>query len=124
MVLRLPAAAVGSSESEASVDEKKMRRRMSNRESARRLRMKKQKHLQDLIVEMGKLEREKKEMLSACRDKERDHLILQGENGALLAEKAALSGYLRRMKALMNGKPGLKAPAFKSRGKSPARRCT
>ncbi|KAK4797542.1 hypothetical protein SAY86_029868 [Trapa natans] len=100
MVLRL-LAGVGSSGSETSVDEKKRRRMNSNRESARRSRMKKQKHLQDLIAEMGRLERERREMLSICDDKTKGHLILEAENGALLAEKAALAGYLGHLEALM-----------------------
>lgn len=91
----------GSSGSDASMDEKKMRRRISNRESARRSRMKKQKHLQDLTTEMGKLERERAEISQACSAKTRSHLALRSENDALLSEKVALTDYLNSIEAAM-----------------------
>ncbi|XP_030539939.2 bZIP transcription factor 2-like [Rhodamnia argentea] len=99
--------AQGSSGSEADAkhlgsNEKKRRRMLSNRESARRSRMRKQKHLEDLTREMGELERENREIVRAYEAKSRCHLGLQWENDALLAEKAALENYLNSMESIIS----------------------
>ncbi|PKI63674.1 bZIP transcription factor 53-like [Punica granatum] len=91
----------GSSGSDASVDEKKRRRMISNRESARRSRMKKQKQLQDLTTEIGTLERQKNEIVQACSAKTQNHLVLRSENEALLAEKMALTNRLNNINSVV-----------------------
>lgn len=96
----------GSSESDADArylgsDEKKRKRMLSNRESARRSRMRKQKHLEDLTREMGALERENREIIKAYKEKVHGHLGLQSENEALLAEKAALMNHLNGMESMI-----------------------
>ncbi|XP_030474598.1 bZIP transcription factor 53-like [Syzygium oleosum] len=98
--------AQGSSGSEADArylgtDEKKRRRMQSNRESARRSRMRKQKHLEDLTREIGELERENREIVKAYNAKAKAHLGLQSENDALLDEKAALMDHLNGMESII-----------------------
>lgn len=88
---------------------------LSNRESAKRSRMRKQKHLEDLTREIGELERENREIVRAYKTKSQGHLGLQSENDALLAEKAVLEDYLNSMEAVIgNSKQNGQCPRFGS----------
>ncbi|KAF7852032.1 hypothetical protein BT93_L1124 [Corymbia citriodora subsp. variegata] len=96
----------GSSGSEADArylgtDDKKRKRMLSNRESARRSRMRKQKHLEDLTREIGELERENRDIIKAFNAKMQGQLGLRSENEALLAEKAALMNHLNGMESII-----------------------
>ncbi|CAN1195008.1 bZIP transcription factor 53 [Linum perenne] len=74
-------------------DEKKRKRMISNRESARRSRMRKQKLIEDLISEKAALERsvsEANQKLSSAWQRCRD---LEAENELLRAERARLAEY-------------------------------
>lgn len=85
----------------AAMDEKKRRRMISNRESARRSRMKKQKHVRDLTTEIGRFERERNEIAKAIDAKEQRWAVLQAENDVLQAEKAALTDYLENIEGVL-----------------------
>ncbi|KAI4303147.1 hypothetical protein MLD38_038813 [Melastoma candidum] len=83
-------------------DEKRIKRMISNRESARRSRMKKQKHVEDLTKEIGALERQNADIARACDAKEQRRAAIQSENEELAREKAALAAYLSSMNAVVN----------------------
>ncbi|GER33100.1 basic-leucine zipper transcription factor family protein [Striga asiatica] len=73
-----------------SVDERRLRRKISNRESARRLRARKLKHLSDLRTQVDRLTLEKREstdllQLAVCK-----HELVRRENERLESEAAAL----------------------------------
>ncbi|CAN8265498.1 unnamed protein product [Cochlearia groenlandica] len=77
-----------------NIDEKKRKRKLSNRESARRSRLKKQKLIEDTINEISTLERRIKESIERCRaTKQRLDSVLS-ENSLLRSEKAWLSSYV------------------------------
>jgi regulator of replication initiation timing len=82
------------SDSDAIIDEKKRKRMMSNRESARRSRLKRQKRIEDLAREVGELTRkieDYKKMLTMTLTKAS---LLETENDKLSAEKKSLADYL------------------------------
>ncbi|XP_015574672.1 basic leucine zipper 1 [Ricinus communis] len=76
------------------IDEKKRKRMISNRESARRSRMKKQKHMEDLISEKAELERKLHEDNQKCKAILQAHLVLESENKVLRAKKMELIQHL------------------------------
>lgn len=72
------------------VDERKRRRMISNRESARRSRMRKQKHLEDLRNEVNRLKFEKRDMMNQLRLFTHHSQILQTENELLRSKSVML----------------------------------
>ncbi|XP_011010217.1 PREDICTED: basic leucine zipper 1 [Populus euphratica] len=99
-------AKAGSSGSEidppsAMVDEKRRKRMISNRESARRSRMKRQKHMEDLVTEKSILERkihEDNEKYAALRQR---HFALESDNKVLTDEKLKLAEYLKNLQQVL-----------------------
>ncbi|KAG6386801.1 hypothetical protein SASPL_151975 [Salvia splendens] len=71
--------------SDAVVDERVRRRRLSNRESARRSRMRKQKHLENLRNELNRLRLMNRVMLAVHQDQ-----VVRGENEWLCSEATIL----------------------------------
>ncbi|KFK26588.1 hypothetical protein AALP_AA8G268300 [Arabis alpina] len=78
----------------SDIDEKKRKRKLSNRESARRSRLKKQKLMEDTIHEISTLERRIKENSERCRVVGQRLDSLESENAALRSEKTWLSTYV------------------------------
>ncbi|THU53670.1 hypothetical protein C4D60_Mb10t16900 [Musa balbisiana] len=71
----------GSSEDlQAAMDEKKRKRMISNRESARRSRLRKQKHLDDLMAQANQLRKENSRVLSVLNLTTRHCAAAQAEN--------------------------------------------
>lgn len=73
------------------MDQKKKKRMISNRESARRSRMRRQKQLDDLTVKVSQLKKEKNEFISRISLITQHYLIVESENSVLSAQKAELS---------------------------------
>ncbi|CAN6911587.1 unnamed protein product [Brassica oleracea] len=78
----------------SDIDEKKRKRKLSNRESARRSRLKKQKLMEDTIIEISTLERRIKENNERCKVARRRLDSLESENVALRSEKTWLLSYV------------------------------
>lgn len=85
----------------SDIDEKKRKRKLSNRESARRSRLKKQKMMEDTIHEISTLERRIKEYSERCKVARRRLDSLESENAALRSEKTWLSSYVRDLENMM-----------------------
>ncbi|KAF9674261.1 hypothetical protein SADUNF_Sadunf10G0109000 [Salix dunnii] len=99
-------AKAGSSGSEidppnAMVDEKRRKRMISNRESARRSRMKRQKHMEDLVTEKSFLERKIYEDNKKHVALWQRHFALESENKVLTDEKLKLAEYLKNLQQVL-----------------------
>lgn len=80
-----------------SVDEKKERRMISNRESARRSRIRRQKRIVDLANEKAMLEKRLVEGYKEYSAISKSHLTLKSENDILISEKMRMIQYLKNM---------------------------
>lgn len=69
----------------------------SNRESARRSRERKQKHLDDLVAQVSQLEKENKHVRATIHGTTQDFLNVQAENSVLRAQMMELT---RRLESL------------------------
>ncbi|KAE8734237.1 Heme oxygenase-like, multi-helical [Hibiscus syriacus] len=85
-----------------NVDEKKRKRMISNRESARRSRMKKQKLLEDLATEIGSLKVEIHNNAEKCEVLMQKTVALDCENNGLRAQQMELGQYLRKLELLQS----------------------
>lgn len=98
----------------ASMDDKKRKRMVSNRESARRSRMKKQKMVEDLANEKGRLLRELENNNRLCSEREKGWHAKESENNVLRAEKMSLAQRLSCLHSLIQNILGLSANAPRS----------
>ncbi|KAJ1690799.1 hypothetical protein LUZ63_014954 [Rhynchospora breviuscula] len=76
-------------------DERKLKRMVSNRESARRSRMKKQQHLEELTSEVALLESENARAEMQANLLTERHSKVEAENAVLRAEAAQLAERLK-----------------------------
>ncbi|XVF62466.1 hypothetical protein PTKIN_Ptkin09bG0010100 [Pterospermum kingtungense] len=81
----------------SKADEKKRKRMLSNRESARRSRMKKQKLLEDLVREVASLQVEIKRKTDNYEVLMQNTAVLESENNLLETQKIRLAQYLRKL---------------------------
>ncbi|KAK4724471.1 hypothetical protein R3W88_027250 [Solanum pinnatisectum] len=72
------------------MDERKRKRMISNRESARRSRMRKQKHLDDLMSQLSNLMKENNEILTSMSVTTQNYLNIEAENSILRAQVSEL----------------------------------
>ncbi|KAG5624957.1 hypothetical protein H5410_010175 [Solanum commersonii] len=79
------------------MDQRKRKRMISNRESARRSRMRKQKHLDDLMGQVTSLRRENNQILTSMNVTTQHYLNVEAENSILRAQLSELS---RRLESL------------------------
>ncbi|CAL1395744.1 unnamed protein product [Linum trigynum] len=96
----------GSNRSVYNVDERKRRRMVSNRESARRSRWRKKRHLENLTEQANRLSLEKEELRYALGSTLSQCNVVWKENQRLRTESVALRGrltYLCRTLAAMHG---------------------
>ncbi|GAB2294265.1 hypothetical protein Dimus_028480 [Dionaea muscipula] len=98
LYMAAPAASSGSEGDGRSAgnasDAKKRRRMESNRESARRSRLRKQQHLDDLVKQVAKLQRENEECWRKIGELERMDGAVEAANAVLRAEKERLAARL------------------------------
>ncbi|CAL5205877.1 unnamed protein product [Lathyrus oleraceus] len=84
------------------MDQRKRKRKQSNRESARRSRMRKQKHMDDLIVEVERLRNEKSEMITRTNMSTQHLLKMEAENCVLRAQMCELNQRLQSLNDIIN----------------------
>lgn len=84
------------------MDQKKRKRMVSNRESARRSRMRKQEHLTDLTAQVGLLSKENNQILTSMNVTNQLYLNLEAENSVLRAQISELSNRLQSLNDIID----------------------
>lgn len=85
----------------AAMDQRKRKRMISNRESARRSRMRKQKHLDDLISQADELRKENQRIETDTNVKTQDYLRVASENSILRAQADELTHRLQSLNEII-----------------------
>ncbi|KAK7291212.1 hypothetical protein RIF29_06168 [Crotalaria pallida] len=83
------------------MDQRKRKRKQSNRESAKRSRMRKQKHLDDLIAQVDMLKKENSEILTRVNITTQHYLKVEAENCILRAQMGELSQRLQSLNDIL-----------------------
>ncbi|XP_073125784.1 bZIP transcription factor 44-like [Henckelia pumila] len=83
------------------IDQKKRKRMESNRESARRSRMRKQKHLDDLLAQVAQIKKENNQILSDINITTQHFLNVESENSVLRAQMLELSQRLHSLNEIL-----------------------
>ncbi|XP_022762120.1 bZIP transcription factor 11-like [Durio zibethinus] len=94
---------------QALMDERKRKRMISNRESARRSRMRKQKHLDDLMVQVTQLRKENHQFITSINITTQLYVNVEAENSVLRAQVNELSHRLQSLNEIisfLNGSNG------------------
>ncbi|KAK9136700.1 hypothetical protein Sjap_007294 [Stephania japonica] len=86
----------------AVVDDRKKRRMISNRESARRSRMRKQQHLDDLINQVSQIQRENSEIVKRVSATTEMFMKVDSENSVLRAQVGELSERLQSLNSVLH----------------------
>lgn len=84
------------------MDQRKRKRKQSNRESAKRSRMRKQKHLDDLIAEADRLRKENSEILTRVNITTQHYLKIEADNCILRAQMGELSQRLQSLNDILD----------------------
>lgn len=84
------------------MDQKKRKRMQSNRESARRSRMRKQQHLDELSGQVNQLKKENEQILTKTNITTQHYLNLESENLILRAQIDELSQRLDSLNDILN----------------------
>ncbi|PHT39492.1 hypothetical protein CQW23_23065 [Capsicum baccatum] len=92
----------GSEEVLMVVDERKRKRMQSNRESARRSRMRKQKHLDDLNGQVTQLKNENSNILNSINVTTQQYSNVEAENSVLRAQMMELTQRLQSLNEILN----------------------
>ena len=86
----------------AAFDEKKRKRMISNRESARRSRMKKQQHVDKLIAEMSELQSQNKVVMQKINEATDRFVGVSSENNVLRAQLSELTDRLYSLNSVLH----------------------
>lgn len=84
------------------MDQRKRKRMISNRESARRSRMRKQKHLDDLSVQVSQLRNENQQILTSVNLTTQRFLAVESENSVLRAQLNELNNRFESLNEIIN----------------------
>ncbi|XP_004300452.1 PREDICTED: ocs element-binding factor 1-like [Fragaria vesca subsp. vesca] len=82
------------------VDDKKRKKMESNRESARRSRMKKQKHVEELTVEITRLQISNNQLRQSIDAKDKAYSELEAWNNVMRAQEKELTDRLRYLESI------------------------
>lgn len=85
-----------------AMDQRKRKRMQSNRESARRSRMRKQKHLDDLIAQVDQLRKENNQILTSVNITTQHYMNIESENSVLRAQLLELTQRLDSLNDILN----------------------
>ncbi|CAL9048898.1 ocs element-binding factor 1-like [Musa acuminata AAA Group] len=94
-------SAARSRQSLLAVNERTQKRKLSNRESARRSRTRKQQHLLELMSDETRLKLENGQILERVERLAQGHQWLESENAVLRAEVAELAESLRSLESVL-----------------------
>ncbi|GAV65278.1 bZIP_2 domain-containing protein [Cephalotus follicularis] len=83
------------------MDQRKLKRKLCNRESVRRSRMRKQKHVDDLMGQLGQLSKENNQMLKSVNATTQLYLNIDGQNSVLRAQMAELTSRLQSLNGIV-----------------------
>ncbi|KAE8694492.1 hypothetical protein F3Y22_tig00110783pilonHSYRG00349 [Hibiscus syriacus] len=83
------------------LNERKRKRKVSNREAARRSRVRKQKHLDDLMGQVSQLTNENHRILTSINIAAELYLNMEAENSVLRAQMAELSARLQSLNEIV-----------------------
>ncbi|KAL9227634.1 hypothetical protein vseg_003302 [Gypsophila vaccaria] len=86
----------------ANMDDRKRKRMLSNRESARRSRMRKQQHLEELIVQASKYQTENAQVSQRIDTVSQLYVGVASENNVLRAQIMELSDQLRSLNSVLH----------------------
>ncbi|KAM7517209.1 hypothetical protein LguiA_006792 [Lonicera macranthoides] len=84
------------------MDQRKRKRMQSNRESARRSRMRKQKHLDDLMAQVSQIKKENNQIHTSTTITTEHYLNIEAENSVLRAQMDELSQRLQSLNDILN----------------------
>ncbi|MBA0765282.1 hypothetical protein Gotri_014503, partial [Gossypium trilobum] len=84
------------------MDQRKRKRMESNRESARRSRMRKQKHLDDLVGQITELKKDNNQILTSINFTTHRYLNIEAENSVLRAQMTELSQRLDSLNDILH----------------------
>ncbi|MQM20147.1 hypothetical protein Taro_053162 [Colocasia esculenta] len=81
-----------------AMDLRKQKRKLSNRDSARRSRMRKQKHLDDLTTHVAHLRKEKNQILASLKAITQQYVAMETENSVLKVQAMELGTRLQSLR--------------------------
>lgn len=84
------------------MDQRKRKRMQSNRESARRSRMRKQKHLDDLMAQVSELTGENNQILTNMNITSQLYMNLEAENNVLKVQMTELNTRLQSLNEIID----------------------
>ncbi|KAJ8549168.1 hypothetical protein K7X08_032875 [Anisodus acutangulus] len=84
------------------MDQRKRKRMISNRESARKSRMRKQKHCDDLMAQVNQLKEENNQIVTNINTVTQLFLNVEAENSILRAQMAELNHRLQSLNEIIN----------------------
>ncbi|KAK4276553.1 hypothetical protein QN277_014687 [Acacia crassicarpa] len=87
---------------QALMDQRKRKRMQSNRESAKRSRMRKQKQMDDLMGQVSELRKENSEILTSINITTQHFVRVEAENSVLRARMAELSHRLQSLNDILS----------------------
>ncbi|KAH7575025.1 hypothetical protein ACOSP7_005598 [Xanthoceras sorbifolium] len=87
---------------QALMDQRKRKRMISNRESARRSRMRKQKHLDDLMSQVDLLKKDNHQILTNINITTQHYLTIEAENSVLRAQVDELTHRLHSLNEIIS----------------------
>ncbi|CAN8271194.1 unnamed protein product [Cochlearia groenlandica] len=83
-------------------EERKRKRMLSNRESARRSRMRKQKHVDDLTAQINQISSDNRQILTNLTVTSQLYMKIQAENSVLTAQMTELSNRLESLTEIVD----------------------
>ncbi|RRT82395.1 hypothetical protein B296_00018329 [Ensete ventricosum] len=86
----------------AVIDQKKLKRMISNRESAKRSRMRKQNHLDELTAQANHLREENSRILASFNITKQHYAAVEAENCVLRAQAMELGSRLRSLDEILH----------------------